>query len=151
MSTLLKWLILWRNLGWEDMHDNVGSGHPRTGTNVWTSVSSDRSSITEYKRGNHTALYLGMWKNYSKMAPRILTYGQKQRQLHILYDLLNNADIFLAVSLPLMKRGIFNTTWKQNVGAFNGKQKKNHLDRKKAQMPHMQWSCFLSVSLIIRG
>lgn len=57
----------------------------------------------------------------------------------------------MAVSLPLMRRGVFNTTWKQNAGVFNGKQqKKNHLDRKKAQMPRMQL-IMLCVSLIIRG
>jgi hypothetical protein len=35
-----------------------------------------------------------MRKISAKVVPRILTHGQKQRQLHILSDLLRNAQVF---------------------------------------------------------
>jgi histone-lysine N-methyltransferase SETMAR len=51
---------------------------------------------------------------FAKMVPRFLTDDQKQCWLHILSDLLHSVEIF--------KRGVFNTTRKQNATACSGKQ-----------------------------
>ena len=45
------------------------------------------------------------------MVPGILTHDQKQHRLRISSDLLCNAEM----SLPVMKRGVFNMTWKQKT------------------------------------
>jgi len=37
---------------------------------------------------------MGMGKISTKMVPRILTHGQKQRRLHISFELLRNAEMF---------------------------------------------------------
>jgi hypothetical protein len=62
-----------------------------------------------------------MRKISTKMAPRILTDDQKKRWLHISSDLLQNAVMF-GRSLLVMKRGVFNTTCKQNAIAYSGEQ-----------------------------
>jgi len=71
---------------------------------------------------------LGMRKLSAKMVPRILTHDQKQRRLHISSDLLRNAEMCDRV-ITVRKRGVFNTTRKQNDRACNGKHR-IHLGRK---------------------
>jgi len=92
---------------------------------------------------------LGMRKFSAKMVPRILTHDQKQRQLH------SSSDLYamqrgLIRSLPVMKRGVFNMTQKQNDRARSGKHR-IHLGRKKhACFGYRSRPC-LCVSLITRG
>jgi len=65
------------------------------------------------------------------MVPRILTHDQTQRRLHILSDLLRNAEMFDRV-ITGEKRDVFKTTRKQNDRACSGKQ--NSPRPKKARM-----------------
>jgi len=92
------------------VQDDPRSGQPktqRTDTNVdrvRTLVRSDRRIcvivIAEELNMNRETLKqivkgdLGMRKISAKMMPRILTYDQKQRRLHISSDLLRNAGMF---------------------------------------------------------
>jgi len=62
------------------------------------------------------------------MVFQILTHDQKQRRLHISFDILRNAEKFDRV-ITGDKRDVFNATWKQNDRACSGKHR-IHLDRK---------------------
>jgi hypothetical protein len=70
---------------------------------------------------------LGMRNFSAKMVPRILTNDEEQRRLHISSDL--NAERCLIGSLPMMKSGVFNKTWKEDARACSGKLR-IHLCRK---------------------
>jgi len=109
-----KWSVFERHRrfkeGREDVQDDPRIGQPktqRTGANVdrvRTLVRSDRSLgvrvIAEGLNMNRETVRqiakedLGMRKISAKMVPRILTHDQKQRRLHILSDLLRNAEMF---------------------------------------------------------
>ena len=65
---------------------------------------------------------LGMRKFSAKMVPQVLTHDQKQRRLHISSDLYAMQRC-LKGSLPVMKRGVFNTTRQQNHRACSGKHR----------------------------
>jgi len=95
--------------GRENVQDDPRSGQPKTQRTdayvdrVRTSVRSDRRLgvrvIEELNMNRETVRQivkedLGMRKSSAKMMPRILTHDQKQRRLHISYDLLRNAEMF---------------------------------------------------------
>jgi hypothetical protein len=86
---------------------------------------------------------LGMRKINTKMVPRILTRDPKRR-LYIAFD-LRNAEM----SLPVVKRGVLNTTRKQNDRACSGKQ--NSQKKKKARMSRSQVKTMLLVFLRSQG
>ena len=69
-----------------------------------------------------------MRKISTKMVPRILTRGQKQRRLHISSDFYEMQRCLIG-SLPVMKRSVFNTTREQKDRACSGKHR-IHIDRK---------------------
>ena len=96
--------------GREDVQDDRRSGQPKTQradayvNRVRTLVHSDRrlgvTVITEELNMNRETVRQivkvdwGMRKILAKMVPRILTHDQKQRRLHISFDLLRNAEMF---------------------------------------------------------
>jgi hypothetical protein len=65
---------------------------------------------------------LGMRKFSSKMVPRILKHDQKQRRLHISSDFYTLQRCLIG-PLPMMKRGAFNTTRKENARTCSGKHR----------------------------
>jgi len=96
--------------GREDVQDDPRSGQPKTHRTVAnvdrvrTLVLSDRRLgvrvIAEELNINRETVRqnvkedMGMGKISTKMVPRILTHGQKQRRLHISFELLRNAEMF---------------------------------------------------------
>jgi len=153
------------NEGREDVQDDPRSGQPktqRTDANVdrvRTLVRSDRGVgvrviAEELNMNRETARQivkedLGMRKISAKMVPRILTHDRNNVSFtfHLIFYAMQRC---LKVSLPVMKRGVFNTTRKLNDSACGGKHR-IHLGRKKhACLGRRSRSC-LCVSSITRG
>ncbi|XP_033608897.1 protein GVQW3-like [Cryptotermes secundus] len=89
--------------GRKDVQDDPRSGTDANVDRVRILVCSDRKLgvrlIAEFNMNRETVRQviredLGMRKFFAKMVPRILTDGQKQRQIRISSGLLCNAEMF---------------------------------------------------------
>jgi len=82
------------------------------------------------------------------MVPQILTHDQKQRRRHISSDLYGMQRCLIG-SLPVMKRGVFNTTQKKKGRACRGKHR-IHLGQEKHACLGRRSRPFFCVSSITR-
>jgi len=156
-SSVFEWYRRFKE-GREDVQDDPRSGQPktqRTDANVdrvRTLVRSDRRLgvrviAEEFNMNRETVRQgvkedLGMRKFSAKMTRNNVGFT-----FHLIFYAMQRC---LIGSLPVMKRGVFNTTRKQNDRACSGKHR-IHLGRKKhACLSRRSIPC-LCVSLITRG
>jgi len=151
-TAVYKWMKRFSE-GRESVTDEVRSGQPGTSrteekiTNVRQIVRENRRltvmSIAEQVNIDRERVRkistedLDMRKVCSKMVPKELTEGKKQRRITICQHLLRGKKIFWAMSSQVMKHGLTNTTLKRSGKVNNGKMPILH-DQKYSISPNKE-------------